>query len=127
MMRDYEVSFFFVPAFMLKSFAEMEDMPIARIMVHGEKAASYMADSYARSSSRQGVHGANDRRLNSHRAYACPYGRFASGRDYRRTRAGVAINAYQEVDDITQFDAVASSMPSRYGNRLPDLTGRRFS
>jgi len=33
MMRGYEVShIFFVPAFMLKAFAEMEDMPIARIM-----------------------------------------------------------------------------------------------
>ena len=33
MMRDYEVShIFFVPAFMLKSFAEMEDMPIARLV-----------------------------------------------------------------------------------------------
>lgn len=31
MMRDYEVShIFFVPAFMLKAFAEMEDMPIAQ-------------------------------------------------------------------------------------------------
>ena len=31
MMRGYEVShIFFVPAFMLKAFAEMEDMPIAR-------------------------------------------------------------------------------------------------
>ena len=56
MMRDYEVShIFFVPAFMLKSFAEMEDMPIARIMVHGEKAAAYMADGYARASGKPGV------------------------------------------------------------------------
>ena len=38
MMHGYEVShIFFVPAFMLKAFAEMEDMPIARIMVHGER------------------------------------------------------------------------------------------
>ena len=34
MMHGYEVShIFFVPAFMLKAFAEMEDMPIARIRV----------------------------------------------------------------------------------------------
>ena len=41
MMRGYGVShIFFVPAFMLKAFADMEDMPIRRIMVHGEKAAA---------------------------------------------------------------------------------------
>jgi acetolactate synthase I/II/III large subunit len=45
MMRGYGVShIFFVPAFMLKAFAEMENMPIKRLMVHGEKAAAYMAD-----------------------------------------------------------------------------------
>jgi hypothetical protein len=44
-----------VPAFMLKSFAEMEDMPIKRIMVHGEKAAAYMADGYARANGKPGV------------------------------------------------------------------------
>src|ERR671918_1858975 len=56
MMHGYEVShIFFVPAFMLKAFAEMEDMPIARVMVHGEKAAAYMADGYARASGKPGV------------------------------------------------------------------------
>src|SRR5918996_2796040 len=56
MMRGYEVTYiFFVPAFMLKAFAEMEDMPIGRIMVHGEKAAAYMADGYARASGKPGV------------------------------------------------------------------------
>src|SRR5918995_3021084 len=56
MMRGYEVShIFFVPAFMLKAFAEMEDMPIRRVMVHGEKAAAYMADGYARASGKPGV------------------------------------------------------------------------
>src|SRR5918912_4200356 len=56
MMRGYEVShIFFVPAFMLKAFAEMEDMPIARVMVHGEKAAAYMADGYARASGKPGI------------------------------------------------------------------------
>ena len=35
MMQGYEVShLFFVPAFMLKAFAEMEDMPIKRLVVH---------------------------------------------------------------------------------------------
>src|SRR5262245_22567027 len=56
MMEGYEVShIFFVPAFMLKAFAEMEDRPIRRVMVHGEKAAAYMADGYARASGKHGV------------------------------------------------------------------------
>jgi len=51
MMQGYGVSHvFFVPILMQKGLAEMEDMPIRRIMVHGEKAASYMADGYARAS-----------------------------------------------------------------------------
>src|ERR1700752_5366662 len=56
MMEGYEVShIFFVPAFMLKAFAEMEDLPIRRIMVHGEKAAAYMADGYGRASGKPGI------------------------------------------------------------------------
>src|SRR5262245_56819822 len=56
MMEGYGVThIFFVPAFMLKAFAEMEDRPIRRIMVHGEKAAAYMADGYARASGKPGV------------------------------------------------------------------------
>ena len=56
MMQGYDVShIFFVPAFMLKAFAEMEDRPIRRVMVHGEKAAAYMADGYARASGKPGV------------------------------------------------------------------------
>src|SRR5919109_476790 len=56
MMEGYGVShIFFVPAFMLKAFAEMEDRPIRRIMVHGEKAAAYMSDGYARASGKPGL------------------------------------------------------------------------
>ncbi len=46
---------FFVPAIMLKALAEMEGMKIRRILTHGEKAAAYMADGYARASGRPGV------------------------------------------------------------------------
>ena len=56
MMNGYGVShIFFVPAIMAKSLAEMEDMPIRRVMVHGEKAAAYMADGFARASGKPGV------------------------------------------------------------------------
>ena len=55
-MRNYGVShIFFVPAIMMKAMAEMEDMPIKRVMVHGEKAAAYMADGFARASGKPGI------------------------------------------------------------------------
>src|SRR5438876_11326687 len=46
---------FFVPTIMLAAMAEMEDMAIRRVVTHGEKAAAYMADGYARASHRPGV------------------------------------------------------------------------
>jgi len=56
MMQGYGVSHvFFVPLVLPKGMAEMEDMPIRRIMTHGEKASAYMADGYARASGRPGV------------------------------------------------------------------------
>ncbi len=46
---------FFVPTIMLPAMAEMEDMGIRRVVTHGEKAAAYMADGYARASHRPGL------------------------------------------------------------------------
>src|ERR1700730_17203324 len=46
---------FFVPAVVLQAMAEMEDFGIRRVMTHGEKAAAYMADGFARVSRRPGI------------------------------------------------------------------------
>src|SRR2546425_6306233 len=46
---------FFVPTIMIPAMAEMEDMGIRRVVTHGEKAAAYMADAYARASHRPGL------------------------------------------------------------------------
>src|SRR2546428_12729578 len=46
---------FFVPTIMLPAMAEMEDMGIRRVVTHGEKAAAYMVDGYARASHRPGI------------------------------------------------------------------------
>jgi len=55
-LRAYGVShLFFVPTMMLPAMADMEDMDIVRVVTHGEKAAAYMADGYARASRRPGV------------------------------------------------------------------------
>src|SRR5258705_9046520 len=131
MMRGYEVShIFFVPAFMLKALAEMEDMPIKRIMVHGEKAAAYMADGYARASGKPGVcmaqmigasnlaAGLRDAHMAGAPVLAITGGPTPQSR-YR--------HAYQEVDDVTQFDAVTKfNAQIDSVTRMPDLVRQAF-
>ena len=46
---------FFVPAIVRKAMPELERVGIRRIITHGEKAAAYMADGYARAARRPGV------------------------------------------------------------------------
>ena len=46
---------FFVPAIVRRALVEMEKVGIQRIVTHGEKAAAYMADGYARAAGRPGV------------------------------------------------------------------------
>ena len=55
-MKGYGVTHaFFVPAIIRRGIVEMERVGIRRIVTHGEKAAAYMADGYARVSNRPGV------------------------------------------------------------------------
>ena len=55
-MKGYGITHaFFVPAVIRKGLMEMQRAGIQRIMTHGEKAAAYMADGYARASNRPGV------------------------------------------------------------------------
>jgi len=130
-MRGYDVShIFFVPAFMLKAFAEMEDMPIARVMVHGEKAAAYMADGYARASGKPGIcmaqmigasnlaAGLRDAHMAGAPVIAITGGPTPQSR-YR--------HAYQEVDDVTQFDPVTKfNAQIDSVARMPDLLRQAF-
>ena len=58
MLKGYDVTHVFhVPAVLRTAFAEMErrDTGIKRLHVHGEKAAAYMADGYARASGKPGL------------------------------------------------------------------------
>lgn len=130
-LRGYGVSHvFFVPAFMLKAFAEMEDMPIARVMTHGEKAAAYMADGYARASGKPGIcmaqmigasnlaAGLRDAHMAGAPVIAITGGPTPQSR-YR--------HAYQEVDDVTQFDAVTKfNAQVDSVARMPDLLRQAF-
>ena len=131
MMRGYGVShIFFVPTFMHKGLAEMEDMPIRRIMVHGEKAAAYMADGYARASGKPGVcmaqvvgatnlaAGLRDGYMAGSPIIALTGGPTPESR-YR--------HSYQEVDDFTQFGPV-TKFSARVDSvkRMPDLLRQAF-
>ena len=131
MLHGYGVTHtFFVPAFMLKAFAEMEDLPIARLMVHGEKAAAYMADGYARASGKPGIcmaqmigasnlaAGLRDAHMAGAPVIAITGGPTSQSR-YR--------HAYQEVDDVTQFDPVTKfNAQVDHVARLPDLLRQAF-
>ena len=131
MMQGYDVShIFFVPAFMLKAFAEMEDMPIKRIMVHGEKAAAYMADGYARASSKPGVCMAQ--MIGASNLAAGLRDGFMAGAPIIAITGGPTPqsryrHAYQEVDDVTQFDAITKfNAQVDSVTRLPDLLRQAF-
>jgi acetolactate synthase-1/2/3 large subunit len=131
MMEGYGVShIFFVPAFMLKAFAEMEDRPIRRIMVHGEKAAAYMADGYARASGKPGVCMAQ--MIGASNLAAGVRDAFMAGAPVIAITGGPTPqsrhrHAYQEVDDISQFDAVTKfNAQIDHVGRMPDLIRQAF-
>ncbi|MBA2965527.1 MULTISPECIES: thiamine pyrophosphate-binding protein [Ramlibacter] len=131
MLRDYGVSHvFYIPAMLLGVLAEMEDMPVRRIMTHGEKSAAYMADGYARASGRPGICmaqqiGGSNLAAGLRDAYmACApvialSGGPAPAAHYR--------NGYQEVEDLGQFDAVTKfNARVERVDRLPDLLRQAF-
>lgn len=131
MMCHYGVShIFFVPVCMAKALAEMEDMPIRRVMVHGEKAAAYMADGYARASGKPGVCmaqaiGASNLAAGLRDGYMAgsPIIAITGG----PTPEGRYRHAYQEVEDfiqfvpVTKFNACVDAV-----TRMPDLLRQSF-
>jgi acetolactate synthase I/II/III large subunit len=132
MMQGYGVSHvFFVPLVLPKGMAEMEDMPIRRIMTHGEKASAYMADGYARASGRPGVclaqvvggsnlaAGLRDACMNGTPIIAITGGATPQMR-YR--------HAYQDLsEDFTQFGPVTKFRARVESvSRFPDLLRQAF-
>src|SRR5919112_1239997 len=56
MMRGYDISHvFFVPTILTPALAAMGELGITRVTTHGEKAAAYMADGYARAARKPGL------------------------------------------------------------------------
>lgn len=131
MMKGYGIDhIFFVPAILAKALAEMEDMSIRRVMVHGEKSAAYMADGYARASGRPSVCmaqciGASNLAAGLRDAYMAGSPVIAiTGGPTTQTRYRYT---YQEVEDFPQFAAV-TKFSANVGavNRIPDMVRQAF-
>jgi acetolactate synthase-1/2/3 large subunit len=131
MLKGYGVTHvFFVPTILMDALAEMDGLGIQKILTHGEKAAAYMADGYARASGRPGVclaqqigasnlaAGLRDGYMAGSPMIALTGGPATAGR-YR--------HAYQEVEDLTQFDAVTKlNLQLDDLARFPDLVRHLF-
>jgi acetolactate synthase-1/2/3 large subunit len=100
---------FFMPYILPRALFEMEKLGIRRIMAHGEKAAAYMADGYARASHRVGVCmaqsvGAANLAAGLQDAFlACSPVIALTG---RRTQEKQLRHTYQEIDHVGSFAPV---------------------
>src|SRR5258705_6092784 len=132
MLKGYGVTHVFhVPAVLRKTFAVMESRTdIKRLHVHGEKAAAYMADGYARASGKPGicmaqVIGALNLAAGLRDAWLAhsPVIAMTGGREPRTKFRKV----YQEVDDmpsfepVTKFNATVDDVA-----RFPDMVRQAF-
>jgi acetolactate synthase I/II/III large subunit len=121
---------FFMPTIATKALAAMESLGITRVSTHGEKAAAYMADGYARARRGPGICmaqnvGSANLAAGLRDAYmACsPVIAITGGADtdsrYRHT--------YQEVEDFSMFEPVTkANMELDDVRRLPDLLRQAF-
>lgn len=121
---------FFVPTILSRALAAMDDMPIRRVMTHGEKAAAYMADGYARASGRPGVCGgqavgAANLAAGLRDAFLghSPVVAFTGGRlSHQKHKYN-----YQEADDNPMFDCFTkANFQVDMVGRLPDLMRQAF-
>ncbi len=132
MLKGYGVTHVFhVPAVLRTTFAEMERRTdIKRLHVHGEKAAAYMADGYARAGGKPGVCmaqviGALNLAAGLRDAWLAhsPVIAMTGGRDPKTKFRQV----YQEVDDVpafepvTKFNATVDDVA-----RFPDMVRQAF-
>ena len=132
MLKGYGVTHVFhVPAVLRKTFAVMETRTeIKRLHVHGEKAAAYMADGYARASGKPGicmaqVIGALNLAAGLRDAWLAhsPVIAMTGGRDPKTKFRKV----YQEIDDVpafepvTKFNATVDDVA-----RFPDMVRQAF-
>jgi acetolactate synthase-1/2/3 large subunit len=116
---------FFVPVIIQRAMLEMEKLGIKRILTHGEKAAAYMADGYARASHRIGVCAAQN--VGAANLAAGLQDPFLGGSPVlaitgRKPRISQHRNSYQEIDHLRPFSAVTKySVPVDSAEQLPFL------
>jgi acetolactate synthase I/II/III large subunit len=123
-------AFFFVPTMLSRALAEMDNMPIKRVLTHGEKAAAYMADGYARVSGRPGIcaaqavgaanlaAGLRDAYMGHSPVIALTGGRWGHQKH--------KIN-YQEMDDFPMLTQVTkANFQADVVTRIPDLLRQAF-
>ena len=130
-LRAYGVDHvFFVPQMLLETLTAMEGMGIRRVMVHGEKAAAYMADGYARASRKPGVcmaqHvGASNLAAGLKDAFlACSPVIAMTGGPAPLARHR---HAYQELEDFAQFtETTKFNAHVDHISRIPDLLRQAF-
>ncbi|HXF66502.1 MAG TPA: thiamine pyrophosphate-binding protein [Burkholderiales bacterium] len=131
MFKGYGVTHvFFVPTILMDALAEMDELGIRKVLTHGEKAAAYMADGYARAAGRPGIClaqqiGASNLAAGLRDAYmACsPVIALTGG----PATAGRYRHAYQEVEDFAQFDSLTKlNLQLDDLSRLPDLLRHLF-
>ena len=130
-LRAYGVTHvFFVPQQLLPMLTTMEGMGIRRVMTHGEKAAAYMADGYARASHKPGIcmaqHvGGSNLAAGLKDAYlACSPVIALSGGPAPLTRHR---GAYQELEDFAQFEQTTKfNAHVDHISRIPDLLRQAF-
>ena len=109
-MRAYGVTHaFYMPMIVTRALVEMEQVGIARIMAHSEKAAAYMADGYARAARRPAVCMAQN--VGAANLAAGLQDPFLGGSPVvaltgRGAPAQQNRNYYQEVDHVQPFNAV---------------------
>jgi acetolactate synthase-1/2/3 large subunit len=132
MLKGYGVTHVFhVPAVLRTTYAEMERRTdIKRLHVHGEKAAAYMADGYARASGKPGicmaqVIGALNLAAGLRDAYLAhsPVIAMTGGREPKNKFRKV----YQEVDDVPAFEPVTKFNATIDDvARFPDMVRQAF-
>ncbi len=130
-MRGYGVTHvFYVPAILPDAMAAMDDTGVTRVLTHGETAAGYMADGYARASGKPGVC----------MAQAVGSANLAAGlRDaYLASSPVIAISGgphpdsrykhlYQVVEDFPMFGPITKfNARVDHPRRLPDLLRQAF-
>lgn len=121
---------FMVPTAFLKATAALDRLGVRVVMTHGEKAAAYMADAYARATRRPGVCyaqniGAANLAAGLRDAYmACsPVIALTGGTNAMTSHK----NNYQQVDDLHMFDPVTKfNAVVEDVRRIPDLVRQAF-